>query len=125
MSDTEAHTNTLERKDVGTLVDLVDGVDDDNPLDVEIAINESGRVVFFHDKPFKGELSWLEFNTGDCHLNFVMGDGASRQIGMPLAPEISKYMHNTHQILTILMDDKTGEAKKGQYIPLILHHPDN
>ena len=110
-----------ERAPVGTLVDFVDGVEKDNPLDLEIALNEDGRVIVFHDKPFNRELSWFEYDLKQSRLDFVLDNGDVRNAGMRIAPQISKYMQNTYQILTILMDDKTGEARSGRYVALIVH----
>lgn len=110
-----------QRPPVGALVDFVYGVEEGNPLNIEIAVDGKGMVVVFHDKPFKNDLSWYEFDTETCKLDFIIDDGEVRDIGMPLAEQISKHMHNTHQILTVLLDDDTGEAKEGNYIPLIIH----
>lgn len=110
-----------QRPPVGALVDFVYGVDEENPLHIEVAVNEVGKVVVFHDKPFREDIAWFEYDIGASKLDFVLDDGELRDIGMPLAPQISKYMHNTHQILMILLDDDTGEAKEGNYIPLIIH----
>ena len=117
----DTHSESSNRPDVGTLVDFVYGVDEDNPLDIEVAVNEEGRVVVFHDKPFKVDLSWFEYDLGTSKLDFVLDDGEIRDAGMQIAPQISKHMQNSHQILTVLIDDKTGELKEGKYIPLILH----
>ena len=111
-----------EHAPVGTLVDLVTGVDEDNPLDLNIAVNHEGKIVVFHDKPFKDPLSWLEFDLHTRNLDFILEDGELRNTGIPIQENISKNMQNTHQILMILMDDSTGEAKEGHYIPLIVHH---
>lgn len=119
MSDTPQKT---ERVPVGTLVDFVDGAAPGNPLDLEIALNEDGRIIVFHDKPFNRELSWYEYDVGQSRLDFILDSGDIRNAGMRIAPQIAKYMQNTYQILTILMDDKTGEARSGSYIPLIVHH---
>ncbi len=111
----------VDRPPVGTLVDFVDGVTEDNPLDLEIGVNEKGRIVIFHDKPFKKELSWFEYDLKTSRLDFVLDDGEIRDAGMTIAKQISKYMQNTHQILTVLMDDSTGEATDGKFIPVIVH----
>lgn len=111
-----------ERPQVGNLTDFVIGATIDNPLDVEIAVNDQGRIVIFHDKPFREEIAWFEYDVTQSRLEFIIGEeGEIRDIGMRLAPQISKHMHNTHQILTVLMNDKTGEASEGNYVPLIVH----
>ena len=123
MTDAPQDTPDIpERPPVGNLTDFVTGCDDDNPLDIEISINDEGAVIVFHDKPFKNALSWFEFDLNSSTLDFVLDDGDIRDAGLPLVPEIAKYMQNSHQILTVLLDDKTGEAKEGRYIPLIIHN---
>jgi hypothetical protein len=119
MSDVQKQEDN--RKPVGNLTDFVLGVDKNNPLDVEVSVNEDGNVIVFHNKQFKSPLSWFEYDLETSKLDFVMDNGDIRNAGMPLAQEISKHMQNAHQILTILLDDETGQAKQGTYIPLIVH----
>lgn len=106
---------------VGNLVDFVYGATEDKPLKVEVAINDDGRVILFHNKVFKSDLSWLEFDLQTSKLDFILDGGDMRDFGLPLDKSVSKHMHNTHQVLTVLLDEDTGDAKEGQYIPLILH----
>jgi len=123
MSDntTENNTTNLETPPVGTLVDFVHGVDEDNHLDIEVAVNEKGKVVLFHNRTFKNDISWFEFDLNTNKLDFVLDDGDIRNTGLPLGRDVAKYMQNSHQILMVLLDDKTGEASEGAYIPLIIH----
>jgi hypothetical protein len=106
---------------VGNLTDFVSGATKDNPLHIEVAVNDNGKIVVFHDKPFSKPVSWFEFDMGNCRLNFIMEEGEQRDAGLALLPAITKHMQNAHQILTVLMNDQTGEASEGLYIPLILH----
>lgn len=112
---------TPNRPPVGNLTDFVLEVDSNNPLDIEVGVNDKGKVVVFHNRPFKNEVSWFEFDLGSCKLDFVMDGGEIRNAGLPLSKDMAKYMQNSHQILMVLMDDKTGEATQGNYIPLIIH----
>ena len=114
-------SESTERPNVGNLTDFVIGTDTDNPLHVEVAIKDDGRVVLFHDKPFKTAISWFEFDLGTNKFDFVMEEGELRDFGMPLHESVAKHMQNSHQILTILLDDESGEGKEGDYIPLIIH----
>ncbi|GJL84289.1 MAG: hypothetical protein DHS20C02_00640 [Micavibrio sp.] len=110
-----------ERPPTGIISDFVyGGASKDEPLFMEVAIKEDGRVVLFHNKPFKNELSWLEFDLGTNELDFVLDDGEIRDLGIPLKEDVAKHMQNSHQILMVLLDDVTGEAKEGNYIPLII-----
>lgn len=117
----DPHNEISDSPPAGNLTDFVIGADDDNPLHIEVAIKEDGKVVVFHDKPFKMEISWFEFDLNSNNLDFVLDDGEIRDIGLPLTQDVAKHMQNSHQILTVLMDPHTGEAELGTYIPLILH----
>ncbi len=117
----DANGDDADIKNNGNLTDFVYGVTDDNPLRIEVGIAEDGRVILFHNKVFKTNLSWLEFDLDSSKLDFILGEGETRGIATPVDRSVSKHMQNTHQVLTVLLDDDTGEAKEGTYIPLILH----
>jgi hypothetical protein len=118
---TEPQTPQMERPPVGNLTDFVVGINEHNRLDIEVAIKEGGSVVVFHSHPFKKEISWFEFDLKTNKLDFILDNGEVRDIGLPLRQNVAKHMQNAHQILMVLMDPKTGEAEKGNYIPLIIH----
>lgn len=119
MVKTTEHSDELPKR--GNLTDFVYGVDENNSLQIEVAVKEDGRCAIFHNKPFRNDLSWLEFDLDTYNLDFVMDDGEIRNVGMPLTKDVSKNMQNSHQVLMVLMDDETGDAKEGYYVPLILH----
>lgn len=110
-----------QKPQVGNLTDFVDGAADDNPLYIEVAVKDDGKIVVFYDKPFNREITWFEYDTTKSRLDFIIGEGEIRDAGVNLVPQISKHMQNSHQILTVLMNDKTGEPVEGKYIPLIIH----
>ena len=116
-TDTQAN----ERPPVGTLVDFVYGVSEKDRLDIEVAIGDDGRVVVFHSHPFKKDISWFEFDLETNKLDFVLDNGDIRDIGLPLSQDVAKHMQNSHQILMVLMDLETGQAKEGNYVPLMIH----
>lgn len=112
---------TGERQTVGNLTDFVYKTDDADELEIEVAVKEDGKVAIFHNMPFKNDLSWLEFDLSTNMLNFILDDGDTRDTGISLYPQIAKNMQNSHQVLMILLDNNTGDAKEGYYIPLIIH----
>jgi len=120
MSDNISDTNA-DHSPVKDLSGFVYGVDENNPLDIEIAVNEVGKVVIFHNRVFKADISWFEFDLDTLKLTFVLDDGEIRDAGFYATKAMAKYMQNSHQILMVLLDDATGEAKEGNYIPLIIH----
>ena len=118
---TEPSVPYTERPPVGNLTDFVIPVEGRKHLDVEVAIKEDNRVVLFYDRPFKKEISWFEFDLRTNKLDFVIDNGDVRDLGLPLSKDVAKYMQNTHQILMVVIDFKTGEAQEGSYVPLIIH----
>lgn len=121
MTEDQKMQEPEEMSEFGNLNDFVVNMDHSIPLQIEISIEEDGRVILFHNKPFKYQLSWFEFDTSSSKLEFIIEDGKTRDFGMPLKPAVTKYMHNAHQILTVEVNQETGEASHGAYIPLIIH----
>ena len=105
----------------GNLLDFVYHEPGSDPLFVEVSVKQDGKVAVFHNKPFKNDLSWIEYDTGKNAIEFIMDDGEVRDIGVPVNKDIAKNMHNSHQVLMILLDMETGQAKEGYYVPLIIH----
>ena len=110
-----------DKPPVGKLIDFVHGVDENNHLEIEVAIKDDGRVVVFHNREFKNPIAWFEFDLSTNKLDFVLEDGDVRDVGVPLHDVVAKHMQNSHQILTVLLDDESGEGKEGNYVPLIIH----
>lgn len=110
-----------ERPEVDSLIDFVYGIDEENTLQIDIAVRDDGKCAVFYNKPFKSEISWLEFNLETCMLYFVLDNGDMRDAGLPVTKSMSKNMQNTHQMLMVLLDDKSGEEKEAEYLPLIIH----
>lgn len=118
---TEEPTGISDRPPVKDLSNFVYGVDENNSLDIEVAVNEEGKVVMFHNRPFKQDIGWFEFDLNTNKLDFILDDGEIRDAGFFVTKIMSKHMQNSHQILMILLDNDTGEAKEGNYVPLIIH----
>lgn len=112
---------TTPEKQFGNVLDFVNNPEGSGKFQLEISVMKDGKVAVFHNKPFKKEVSWLEYDISANRLDFVMDDGDVRNIGFPVKPSIAKNMQNTHQILMILLDHETGKALEGFYIPLMLH----
>lgn len=97
------------------------GVNPDGKVKVELVVNDRAEAIIFHNKPFSKALSWLEYDMDRKKLDFVMDDGDIRNFGIPVHPELAKYMDNAFQVLMVLTDEKTGDAVEGDYFPLIIH----
>jgi hypothetical protein len=90
-------------------------------LYIEVGVKDDGKVAVFHNKKFKRELAWIEYDMDAERIDFVMDDGQVRTLGLPVNKDMNKYLHNTHQVLMVLMNEETGQATEGYYIPLIIH----
>jgi hypothetical protein len=109
------------QKEFGNVLDFVYHAEGSGDFQLEISVMKDGKVCVFHNKPFKSEISWLEYDVDNNRLDFILDDGEVRNLGFGVKPTIAKNMQNSHQILLILLDPETGEAKEGFYIPLIIH----
>lgn len=108
----DTHNEISDRPSVGNLTDFVYGVNEDNRLDIEVAIKEDGRVVVFHSHPFKNDIAWFEFDLDTNKLDFVMDDGDIRDIGLPLSQSVAVHMQNSHQILMVCWTQKPEKQRK-------------
>lgn len=88
---------------------------------VELVINDRAEAFIFHNKPFKRQISWIEFDLDTNKLNFVMNDGDMRNFSLVVKKDMSKYLQNAYQILTVLTDEQSGEPVEGEYFPIIIH----
>lgn len=98
-----------------------DGAPFEQEMKVELVINDRAEAFIFHNKPFVRQISWLEFDLDTNKLDFVMNSGDSRNFGLLVKKDLSKYLQNSYQILVVLTDDKSGEPIEGEYFPLIIH----
>ena len=112
---------TTAEKKFDNILDFVYHTEGESDFRLEISVMKDGKVCVFHSKPFKNDISWLEYDVNENRLDFILDDGEVRNLGFPVKPTIAANMQNSHQILLILLDDETGEAKEGFYIPLIIH----
>ena len=118
---TETPKLTPDPPPYGHLLDFVVHKEGDKRFDIEVAVMTDGRVVVFHSHAFKSDVSWFEFDLSTNKLDFILDDGETRDIGLPLKQDLARNMQNSHQILMVLMDPKTGDATEGQYVPLVIH----
>ena len=94
---------------------------DDTDMNVELAINDRAEAIVFHNKPFSRPVSWLEFDLDTSRLTFIMDNGDVRDFGIPVRPELARYMQNAFQVLMVQMSDENSEPVEGGYLPLMIH----
>ncbi|MCB1652384.1 MAG: hypothetical protein KDI46_10070 [Alphaproteobacteria bacterium] len=110
-----------EHKGVINLTNFVHGADKEHPVEIDVIVNEHGKVVVFHSHEFSETIGWFECDLDERKLRFVFDNGANIDSGIQVNDRMQKYMQNSHQILTVLLDYETGDATDGHYYPLILH----
>lgn len=93
----------------------------DGDLEVELVVNDRAEATLFHNMPFKATPSWFEYDLDDSRLDFIMNEGDIRSFGIPVDPDLNKYMQNAYQVLVVLKDKETSEPEEGSYLPLIIH----
>jgi hypothetical protein len=96
-------------------------IGEDEGVKVELVVNDRAEAAVLHSKPFSKELSWLEFDLDSNKLDFILEDGELRTFGIPVHPDLSKYLQNAFQVLMVEVDEKTGDRDNEHYMPLIIH----
>src|SRR5688500_15135472 len=91
----------------------------DPDFKVDLVINDTAESYVFHHKPFRKQLSWLEFDLGTHNLDFVMNDGDVRNFGAKVPDHLARHMQHAYQVMMVLMDEKSGQPVSGDYFPLI------
>jgi hypothetical protein len=98
-----------------------EGVSPEQGMKVELYVNDKAQALVLHNMPFKKKLSWLEYDLTSSHLNFVLENGDIRNFGIPVHPNLARYLQNSFQILLVLVDEELGKQVNGDYYPLIIH----
>ncbi len=106
-------------REVGTMIDLVVGVDENNHLDIEFATNARGKVVFFHNRDFRKDIQSFVLDTLTQKVYMKTSDGYVRDTGLALGKAVTWYMAVADQVLMVKLDDETGEATEGRTVPLL------
>ncbi len=86
---------------------------------LELAVNDRGECILFHNDPFPYELEKLEYDPETGRIDFFIPGGFKRDFGCPIDQEFVKYLKkNGEKILVVLTSKETGEPIEGQYYPL-------
>lgn len=99
----------------------MDGTTFEQEMKVELVITDKAEAYIFHNKPFKRQISWVEYDLDHNKLDFVMNDGDQRNFGLLVKRDLGKYLQNAYQILVVLRDEQSGEPIEGEYFPIIIH----
>ncbi len=92
-------------------------------MNVDLVANAKGQVWVMHDRPFPGQLKWMEFDPGAATLDFIRHDGTMLDLGMTVDPVIAGHMRQASQGNVIYQVD---EVMKDLYIvPLVVRTTDD
>lgn len=91
----------------------------DMRIEVYMALGDDDNVYIIHDKPFQKTLSWIEYDSEEHKLDFIMEDGDLRDFGIPVNPSFQPHLINTETIAVAEVDN--GVLKNGGMFPLMKH----
>lgn len=113
--------NVIPRKGapggVGNLTDFVVGVPLEGHLDIEIAINNSAKVILYHSLPIPN-LCRFRYHRATRSFEFIRKDGEIRNSGLPLVGALAVHLPRADRVLMVLTDPRTGEAEEGDLLPM-------
>lgn len=92
----------------------------DQDMILDLFISDESEVCVMHDKPFSKTLSWLEYDSKNSTVDFIMEDGDLRNFGIPVDRKYRAYFHNTHVVNMILWNPVTKKLESGAELPLIV-----
>ncbi|MGH1471812.1 MAG: hypothetical protein ACRBCS_11500 [Cellvibrionaceae bacterium] len=120
-------TNTVDKpkepvkRYVGNMVDFFEGITDESPLKVELAVNDDGRIIFFYTKDLKVHLRRIEFLIDERRVVFVAENGTTREFGMALDKSVSEPLKQVEEVLMVKLDSQSGAAIPGATLPLKIY----
>jgi|GEM_PF-2209145 len=95
-------------------------INPDTDMTLDLFITDQAEVCIIHDRPFTIELSWLEYNSKNSQVDFVLDDGQIRNFGIPVLQEFRAYFHNAHVVNLVYFNPVTKKAESGVELPLIV-----
>ena len=78
----------------------------DMEIAMEMCVAMDDTVCVIYNKPFVKELSWVEYDTSDHRLDFIMEDGDIRNFGIPVPTSVQPYMVGKPFIAFIKEEDE-------------------
>ena len=107
---TEDNIKNPHEKFVGNMVDFVEGVSSDDPLEVSLAVDEFGKIILFYTHTFKVHLKRIEFFSNEKRLVFISDGEGMRYFGMPLDEKLSNCLKNVDTVLLVKLDKKSNNV---------------
>nr|VFK20143.1 MAG: hypothetical protein BECKLPF1236B_GA0070989_12009 [Candidatus Kentron sp. LPFa] len=100
-----ASNNNPYAKYNGTLIDFFDEVTEDKPLDIEIAVNEKGKVFLFYNRPLAVHLKRIEYFLQEKSLVFLSERNHRRDAGLPIGDCVTRAIRNSEKILLVRVNE--------------------
>lgn len=104
---------------VDTLFDFFD-VSVPGSVHIEVAVNDSGMGVVFHNKPLKFDLKRVEYFVEESSFVLLTKCGRRRHTGLPITNDVRQNLALCDDILFVHRDQKTGKPLSGKQIPFKL-----
>jgi hypothetical protein len=86
---------------------------------MELAVNDRGEVIVFYNDPVF--IAWTElFLLKEEYLVFAHPQYGFLNFGIPITPELLKYIESGGKFLCVLMNDSTFEPECGGYFSVLI-----
>ncbi|GAK34627.1 hypothetical protein JCM17846_28720 [Iodidimonas nitroreducens] len=102
---------------IDNLCDFFD-VDGTGSVDVEVATNDSGKAVLFHNRWLKVEIKRAEYFLEEKMFVCLEESGRRRPAGLPLSPAVTENLRKCNEILFVHVEDGTQATTAGKRYPL-------
>ena len=87
-------------------------------LDIEVATNDQGKAVLFHNRWLKVEIRRAEYFLEEAMFVCLEESGRRRPAGLPLSREVTENLKRCDQILFVHVEDGTQTTTAGKTYPL-------
>lgn len=78
-------------------------------MKVDFAVNNSGEIYVFHEKPFKETINWIEYYESEQRICFVTDEGRIQGLGMTIPKVIADQITTSNRVFLIHVEN--GKAK--------------
>ena len=93
-------------------------LDGERTMDFEVAANDKGKAVFFHDRRIRSDVKRAELFVEESTLVILDKDGRRRPFGCELPPALATSLKKCNEMLFIRVDPITKNNVQGESCPL-------
>lgn len=90
----------------------------------DLIANALGQVMMLYDKPLPYIIWWAEYDHDLAQLYFVTTGGEIWPLGVPVHPEVGKYLRFGNKILLVEINDKGEIIRAGERKLMVREYED-